>query len=110
MLIVFPPPKDISDYHILAINIETIDQIITSKHMENNTFGLSVVKTFDGHQSNQSHTHFPLGVFKTSKDCLKLFQEIVDALKQDKKIFEIRSEHLLPLSNPPPNNKSAGIL
>ena len=100
MLIIFPKPAENSEYHTLAVNLETADEIIFFKHVDADVFNLSIVKLFDAHNSNQSRWHYTLGTFETADDCLELFQNIVDALNDGQKTFEL-SQVPLPIEPGP---------
>ena len=89
MLILFPKPKEITGYHILAVNLQRCDEISMSKDKETNLFHLTLIKTFDGHQSNQSAYFYTIGIFETQDNCLTLWQNLLDALNSDQKTFEI---------------------
>lgn len=73
MLIILPKPKEIAGYHILAINLETVDEIIVSENIEHSVFSLAIVRYFDAHHSNQSLSHYTLGAFESSEACLATF-------------------------------------
>ena len=85
MLIIFPKPVEGSEYHTLAVNLETIDEVIMFKHVDADIFSLSILKLFDAHDSNQSRWHYTLGTFESADDCLGLFVKILDALNSGKK-------------------------
>lgn len=109
MLIILPKPAKITEYHTLAINLENYDEISISKNNETNLFTLSIIRQFDAHNSNHSAFFYMLGTFKTANDCLELFQNIVNALNDGQKTFEI-PQGPLPVETEPsdqPGRRSA---
>ena len=89
MLLILPKPAEILEYHALAINLESYDEVSIIKNNETNLFSLNLAKQYDAHGSNQSAFYCTLGIFQTAEGCLSLFQDIVDALNAGQKTFEL---------------------
>lgn len=108
MLIIYPKPEKDSEFHTLAVNLKTIDEIVMFK-VDVNAFSLSIVKLFDAHNSNQSRWQYTLGTFESIADCLVLFENIVDALNAGQKTFELPplSLPLQPEDSDPRDQRSA---
>ena len=110
MLLIYPKPVKDLEFHTLAVNLKTIDEIVMFK-VDVNAFSLSIVKLFDAHNSNQSRWQYTLGTFESIADCLVLFENIVDALNAGQKTFEL--PHTALPADPEPadrQDRRSGIL
>ena len=101
MLLIFPKPEEITSYHSLAVNLKSYDEIIAFKNNDSNLFSLDLNKLHDGHRSNQSTSYYTLGIFQSSDACLKLFEEIVDALNAGQQTFKLPLFDLPTQPEPP---------
>ena len=98
MLVILKEPIQNIEVDVLAVNLNAFDTINILKL--DNKFQLVILKHFDGHFSNQSQVNCPLETFDTYKECLGLFQELLDALKTGEAIFDLR-----PRKNPSTSSK-----
>lgn len=89
MLIIFKEPFKTERYDVLAVNLESYDEIIVLK--ANNQFRLSMVKYYDAHFSNQSYLNHTMGIFESHKDCLEMLEKLAEALESGKKVFDLRA-------------------
>ena len=88
MLIIRKEPLKTEKYDVVAVNLNTIDEIIIIRN--NNRFGLSVLKHHDGHFSNHSYLSHTLDNFDSYQSCLELLQKLCEALESGKKVFDLR--------------------
>lgn len=88
MLVIFKEPFKTERYDVLAVNLESYDEIIILK--ANNQFRLSMIKYYDAHFSNHSYLSRTLGTFDSHQNCLELLEKLVDALESGKKVFDLR--------------------
>ena len=89
MLLILPKSEKILGYHVLAVNLESYDEVSIAENSATNLFSLNLVKHYDAHGSNQSVSYYTLGTFQTAEHCLSLFQEIVNALNTGQKTFDL---------------------
>ena len=92
MLVILKEPIKGAEYDTIAVNLKVADEIIVSKI--NNRFGLSILRHFDGHYSNQSFLPYTLDTFDAYEPCLELFQKLVDVLKSGQQVLDLRSGRL----------------
>ncbi len=90
MLIILKEPIAFPETDFLAVNFNAFDTV--NIHKDDNTFELIIIQHFDGHSSNQSQLHCPLGTFNTYEECLDLFQKLVYALKTGTHVFDLRDD------------------
>lgn len=72
----------------LAFHTDTFNAIILTEG--NGTFELSIQKHYDGLFSRVSSIYYTLGIFDTRHKCMDFFQELIDALNDGKKVFELQ--------------------
>ena len=90
MLIILKEPIVFPDTDFLAVNFNSFDTVNITK--SDDLYQLIIIQHFDGHSSNQSQLHCPLGAFDTYEECLDLFQKLVDALKAGVHVFDLRQD------------------
>ena len=90
MLVILKEPIKHPETDVLAVNLNRQDTV--NIHKADNGFQLIVIQQFDGHLTNQSQLHCPLGAFDTYEECLDLFQKLVNALKTGDQIFDLRDD------------------
>ncbi len=90
MLIIFKEPIKLQNAacDVLAMNLEDSNEVIILQ--VNNQFQLAIVKHFDGHFSSHSFLQHTLDTFDSYEKCLELFQQLVDALRNDERVFDLR--------------------
>ena len=90
MLVILKESIQVLDYSVLAVNLNIFDEIIISNI--DNRYQLTIIKHFDGHYSSHSTLYRLLDVFDSHKECLALFQKLVNALKDGKETFDLRED------------------
>ena len=72
----------------LAVNFSTQDQI--EIRQGENIFQLGFLQWHDAHLSSQSSLFTPIATFDSYKECMALFDQIIDAMKEGKQILDLR--------------------
>lgn len=89
MLLILPrPAEEVTTHNLLAVNLQTCDEMSIVKNEDTGLFVLQIAKVCNPH-TNQPAFFYALGIFQSEAACLTLFQEIVDAVEGGQPTFQL---------------------